>query len=537
MEVFRAWVWPVRFDDRLRTVLGSPAADPRDRAVRWRQLVELVARAEQAGDSALLDEAVAEIRAAAASVDEQVRMAAARSIAPLPLPVRLISAFAADKISVAAPVLAAARLTAFEWGDVLTSANPECRRFIRALRSEQADGSRGQEPASALTTSAAPAATAPDAPHEPIPSISEVVARIERLRQSREGGTDAESSDTPPPARLFRWECDENGEIAWVEGVPRGPLIGRSIGRGGEDGLTDRRVESAFAGKLPFRDARLELAEGTPLAGTWMISGIPAFDPSTGRFAGYRGIAERESASMSLAQPSENGRSDPDSLRELAHEIKTPLNAIIGFAEIITGQYLGPANHPYRERATEIATQARLLLAAIEDLDFAAKVHSSTTGERRQVQLSALIDHMMPSLRKLACDRDVSLEGAAGAAGAVAAVEPELAERLVRRLFCALIERANPGENLRLTVEDGAEECRISISRPRSLLKRPYEELFGSARESSTEHFALRLVQGLARIAGCRLTAPDDVIALVFRIARLGGQNNADYSRPAGEGL
>jgi signal transduction histidine kinase len=63
---------------------------------------------------------------------------------------------------------------------------------------------------------------------------------------------------------------------------------------------------------------------------------------------------------------------DPDSLRELVHEIKTPLNAIMGFAEIIEGQYLGPADRGYRERAAEIWRQARLLLTAIDDLDFAA---------------------------------------------------------------------------------------------------------------------------------------------------------------------
>ena len=34
----------VRFDDRLQTVLAQPAANPHDRAVRWRQLVELLAR-------------------------------------------------------------------------------------------------------------------------------------------------------------------------------------------------------------------------------------------------------------------------------------------------------------------------------------------------------------------------------------------------------------------------------------------------------------------------------------------------------------
>ena len=36
----------MRFDDRLMTVLDQPATDPHDRAVRWRQLVDLVARSE-----------------------------------------------------------------------------------------------------------------------------------------------------------------------------------------------------------------------------------------------------------------------------------------------------------------------------------------------------------------------------------------------------------------------------------------------------------------------------------------------------------
>jgi signal transduction histidine kinase len=55
---------------------------------------------------------------------------------------------------------------------------------------------------------------------------------------------------------------------------------------------------------------------------------------------------------------------DAEALRETIHEIKTPLNAIIGFAEIIDGQYLGPAHRNYRQRAAEIVAQARMLLAA-----------------------------------------------------------------------------------------------------------------------------------------------------------------------------
>ena len=37
------------------------------------------------------------------------------------------------------------------------------------------------------------------------------------------------------PSPLFRWECGPSGEIAWVEGAPRGPLIGRSLAQLTED--------------------------------------------------------------------------------------------------------------------------------------------------------------------------------------------------------------------------------------------------------------------------------------------------------------
>jgi hypothetical protein len=41
----------VRFDDRLLTVLNQPAGDRHDVAIRWRQLVDLVARAVSSRDS------------------------------------------------------------------------------------------------------------------------------------------------------------------------------------------------------------------------------------------------------------------------------------------------------------------------------------------------------------------------------------------------------------------------------------------------------------------------------------------------------
>ena len=130
----------MRYDDRLRTVLAQPAAHPHDRAIRWRQLVELLARGRDAADPDLVEQAVAAVSSDSALVPESVRMAAARAIAPFPAPLPLICAFAADRLNVAAPVLAAARLTASEWAEVSRSAAPECRRFIASLETNGACG-------------------------------------------------------------------------------------------------------------------------------------------------------------------------------------------------------------------------------------------------------------------------------------------------------------------------------------------------------------------------------------------------------------
>ena len=325
-----------------------------------------------------------------------------------------------------------------------------------------------------------------------------------------------ESAAQSAPA-LFRWECGPGGEIAWVDGAPRGALIGRSIARpqdGGGEHL-DPDVVRAFTVRAPFRDAVLTVPGDGQVSGAWKISGVPAFDPTDGRFRGYRGVALREQAEAANGEPQPELLSDPDSLRELVHEIKTPLNAIIGFAEIIEGQYLGPADRRYRERAQEIVRQARLLLTAIDDLDFAAKVHSSAAGAQRRVNLGELVERLTPALRELASHRGVEVEGSRAIRDTTAATEPELADRLIFRMCSAVIEQAEPGERLRLTVDHAGERSRVSITRPARLCGLSEEQLLGA--EAELDHgFSLRLVRGLARIANVDLTASEGVISLLF---------------------
>ena len=512
----------VRFDDRLLTVLNQPAGDRHDAAVRWRQLVDLVARAGPGASSPVIAQALESIRAQAPDVEETLRSAAARAVAGRPLPLGLLEYFASDELSVSAPVLAASTLDAAQWRALLAVANDETRRFVETLHPEAASA-----PPAAAESTVEPAA-APEVEPGAAPSLHDVVARIERRRRSREtqragvAGTEAAMPIGSPS--VFRWECGPSGEIAWVDGAPRGALIGRTIARVQEDDgdRVDEEVVRAFGMRAPFRDRELTVAGSGALAGQWKISGIPAFEPTDGRFAGYRGVALREAPPPTVGEAQSDIFADPDSLRELVHEIKTPLTAIIGFAEIIEGQYLGPADHRYRLRAGEIVAQARLLLKAIDDLDFAAKIHSSADAADRRADLAPLLEQAAASLRETASEKDVQIELAGSAGNVIAAIEPEVAERLLVRLAGAVVERTERGERLRLSTEQTVTHWRVSITRPAGLRNIPEAELLeaGTSYEPEVQAlsigFALRLVRGLARIAGADLALPAAEFVLLF---------------------
>ena len=507
----------MRFDDRLLTVLNQPAGDRHDTAVRWRQLVDLVARAGPHSASPVVAQALESIRAESVDVEEPLRAAAARAVAALPLPLALLECFAADRLAVSAPVLAAATLDPAQWRALIRIADDETKRFIEALHPEVATEPHAELTDSLVEQAKAPEEAAPAQEKPPLgPSLHEVVERIERRRRSRERRQPDEAAAQAGAPALFRWECGPSGEIAWVEGAPRGALIGRSIARPQdiEGDRLDEDVIRAFAMRAPFRDGLLAIGGDGLVSGEWKISGVPAFEPADGRFAGYRGIALRDLPAAPAPDRSQI-LADPDSLRELVHEIKTPLNAIIGFAEIIDGQFLGPADSRYRERAGDIVAQARVLLGAIDDLDFAAKVHSAE-GEGRRVDLGELLDRAADSLREIASTRNVHIEIGRGQRIPPAAVEPELADRLIFRLCSSVVEAAQTGERLRLSVDQAGERCRFSISRPAALRGVGDVQLFDPSQEGPGNGSTLRLVRGLARIAGGDLLTSAAGFTLAF---------------------
>jgi len=88
-------------------------------------------------------------------------------------------------------------------------------------------------------------------------------------------------------------------------------------------------------------------------------------------------------------------RADPDQgregrgvLRTLSHEIRTPLNNIIGFADMMSGEMLGPMPHPqYRQYAEDIRSSGQNILDLLNELLDERRYETLTPSDDHQASL------------------------------------------------------------------------------------------------------------------------------------------------------
>ena len=538
----------MRFDDRIATVMALPAELPAARAAKWRQLVDLLAQRRSEEPSPETNAAYRFLSAYRDEVEIAGRQDAGRSLAGRDVSPELLGFFVEDQPSVAAPLVAGARLSADQWIDVLPRMNPTARAFLRHRRDLPARVT--QALASFGSSDFVLSGTVDhDAPKQvrPIPlaeggeaQIRELVARIEAFRKQR-----AEFNIVPEPRQTstapvesFRWETGPDGVILWVDDAPRGPLVGQTIASIVERGQfgVDGQAAGAFEKRAPFRDARFSIAGAGPVSGDWRISGVPFFDAHAGSFLGYRGSARRprvdEVARAHAAEPMPTGLFGTDlpadSLRQLIHELRTPLNAIVGFAEMIDGQYMGPAGASYRSRAGEIMEQASRLLSAVDDLDTAARMETSRlTLHDEAVDAVALLCRLHDAYERVARQRSsrIAIEIARDLPSA--RVELSAAERMFARMLAATIGLAQEGETIAATMAMGQLGGRkmlcLAIDRPTAIAGLDEAALLDPGYSPDGDWpgapalglgFALRLVRNLAEAVGGALLIGEDRFSL-----------------------
>lgn len=513
-----------RFDDMIETVIERAGTSPSLRAVGWQQLVDLLAR--RGGDEGEVHAAYSALDRWRPDVPAERRTHSCAALVDRAVPERLFHHLVADEPAVASPVLVGARVP----DDVLIASLPRLSGPARSLLRSRAEVSpslrraldaygpadRALEtdarsaPEVARLTDAAPAAD--DEEHRadvsrPVP-IRTLVDRIDqhRRRHARaKPGVRSRSVEPTEEVRRFAFETDRAGRVVWTDAPGRGAVMGLAVFEAADEGGVTLETAERFARRLPLQRAELTLPAGSPLEGAWRVDALPVFARQDGRFGGYLGHARR---GLVGEEPGHWALSRSDDFRQLVHELKTPLNAIIGFSELIGEELLGPANHGFSEQVADVRRSGLSVLATIEDVDLAARLDARQDVEDAGVaDLTAVVAaHLArrpgaPLRSRLTEPRWVN-------------VAPSTVRRLASRLIDGLSAAVSDGEILSLTVK-GGKRPRLRIATPRVLADLPPHRLAALRvpGDVSTDdpllglEFALRLARRLAEQAGGALTA------------------------------
>ena len=522
----------------IATILRQAPADRRARVTAWRQLSDILAqRGNQLGEGDVRRSlhALAVLRP---HVPEAVRRDCARAIARHGRFAPLVALYANDVPAVSAAMLREARLSEADWLALLPATNAMARSVL-AGRRDLPDGVGRALAALGSASVALPqppmrvvAEPAPDqtvasegAAEAPPSQISELVRRIDKY-QSRRG----QPAPLRKSRRSFQFEAGPDGVINWVDGVTRGAVIGLSIADaafGGEPG-TDGAAAGAFRQRAEIANARMWLEGMAEEAGEWRLSALPLFDPATGQFRGYRGSARRpQHNELPYGRPpaEESG----DSIRQLIHELRSPLNAISGFAQIISGQMFGPVSQAYRSMAESIVADAASVQSIIDDLETAARRGNAVPDQTPSeiVDLGAVVEQVEADLARLLAEQRIEMTLArVGSGPFLGRASDADVRRMVGRLLTALVDICEPDGILvgQLVTEAPHDDMlQLRIVRPAAIRFATAAELLDPGFSPEGEApgaavlslgFSLRLVDSLARSVGGRLDIGHNALTL-----------------------
>ena len=224
------------------------------------------------------------------------------------------------------------------------------------------------------------------------------------------------------------WETDANLCVSYVSdrfrevtGIDPSSYIGKSRRDFSLENTNDPKWQKHLEdldNRLPFRNFTQDVTTPDGRRLTVSSSARPVFDEN-GRFMGYRGTATditeqrvtEEARDAALQDAEKANLAKSAFLATMSHEFRTPLNAILGFSELLTGQFQGPLGaDAYMGYASDIHRSGEHMLALIDDvLDVAAIEAGKRPLYPEPCNLCELVEEALHNVHLLASEAGVIL--------------------------------------------------------------------------------------------------------------------------------
>lgn len=577
------------FDDRLATVLRTGTGSDRALRTQYRQLLDLLGTLPSHADGPQVDAAYERLAVLSAELPPAQRSAIIREPGMRLANPALVAILAAQEGEIAAATMAVARLQDTGWQSLIPDLSVAARGFLRHRRDLEpntnallerlgvkdlvlpapdilelsdhllhADDRQGETAPTVIVNASISAVVTPLRPLPPTPAkaapaadngdnlaIGALVRRIEAFQLARSSANNQNpaammrSSDAPllplndlhdarrtslPP--VFDFATDATGRIKWCDPAYAPMVFGLMLASERTDAPAslDQDAVEAMRHRQPLKAAMVTITGAPAIAGIWCVDAFPEFDRETGGYRGYCGRMRRPSAHANPAADTP----DPlaDRVRQILHELRTPVNAIQGFAEIIQQQLYGPAPHEYRALAATIASDAARILAGFDELDRLARLEGGALELDDghcdfSVVLASLVEQIRPAL--VPRGSDIAVAGIDGTPASMIALTQSDAERLCWRILATIASEASAGEELVIGFIRDGERVIAAFELPASLSGST--DIFSASLNAGQRTisagmfgtgFTLRLARAEAHAAGGSLTFDSGILQLVL---------------------
>jgi signal transduction histidine kinase len=222
-------------------------------------------------------------------------------------------------------------------------------------------------------------------------------------------------------------------------------------------------------------------------------------------------VIERISAHTAAIQAANQAKSD--FLANMSHELRSPLNAIIGFSEVLKEGLAGDLSSRQKDYCAEIYSSGQHLLSLINDILDLSKIEAGKmTLELEKVDLSLLLEGCLSIVREKALAHDIALRTHIAAGLGEAMVDARKLKQMVYNLLANAVKFTPDGGSIILEaqrdpvgqLEFSVADSGIGIAEKDQLrLFTPFEQLDSSlARKFEGTGLGLSMVRRLAELHG-----------------------------------